>query len=37
MIDKANANKVKVGFKNVEFRIGEIEKMPIENDTWQML
>jgi len=33
MIDKANANKTKVGFTNVEFRLGEIENMPLENDT----
>jgi arsenite methyltransferase len=33
MIEKANANKIKVGFKNVEFRLGEIESMPLENDT----
>jgi len=32
MIDKANANKAKVGFTNVEFRLGEIEKMPFENN-----
>lgn len=32
MLDKANANKAKVGYKNVEFKLGEIEKMPIEND-----
>jgi len=33
MIEKANANKIKVGFKNVEFRLGEIESMPLENNT----
>jgi arsenite methyltransferase len=32
MLDKANANKAKVGYTNVEFRLGEIEKMPLEND-----
>jgi len=32
MLDKANANKTKVGFTNVEFKLGEIENMPIEND-----
>jgi arsenite methyltransferase len=32
MIDKANANNTKVGFTNVEFRLGEIEKMPFENN-----
>lgn len=33
MIDKANANNRKLGYKNVEFQLGEIENMPIENDT----
>ncbi len=33
MIDKANANKAKVGFTNVEFRLGEIENMPLDNNT----
>ncbi|MCW8804603.1 MAG: arsenite methyltransferase [Ignavibacteriaceae bacterium] len=33
MIDKANANKVKVGFKNVEFKLGEIESMPFEDNS----
>jgi len=32
MIDKANANKTKTGYTNVEFKIGEIESMPFEND-----
>ncbi|MBT8378289.1 MAG: arsenite methyltransferase [Ignavibacteria bacterium] len=32
MIDKANTNKAKVGFKNVEFKLGEIENMPLGND-----
>ena len=32
MIDKANQNKNKVGFSNVEFKLGEIEDMPLEND-----
>ena len=31
MIDKANANNVKLGFKNVEFHLGEIEAIPLEN------
>ncbi len=30
MIAKANANDAKLGFKNVEFKFGEIEDMPIE-------
>jgi SAM-dependent methyltransferase len=33
MIDKANANKAKVSFTNVEFKLGEIESMPLESDT----
>jgi arsenite methyltransferase len=33
MIDKAIANKIKSGFKNVEFKLGEIEDMPVESDT----
>jgi ubiquinone/menaquinone biosynthesis C-methylase UbiE len=33
MIDKANANNSKVGFTNVEFKLGEIENMPLENNS----
>ena len=33
MISKANINKDKLGYKNVDFRLGEIENMPIDNDT----
>ncbi len=33
MIAKANQNNAKLGFKNVEFRLGDIESMPIEKDT----
>ena len=29
MIEKANANAVKGGFQNVEFRLGEIEELPV--------
>jgi len=32
MIDKANNNNQKLGYENVEFHLGEIEKMPLEND-----
>ncbi len=32
MIEKANENKNKLGFKNVEFKLGDIEDMPIENE-----
>jgi arsenite methyltransferase len=33
MIEKARANAMKLGFTNVEFRLGDIESMPVENDT----
>ena len=33
MIEKANANKEKLGFKNVEFRLGEIEDMPVNSNS----
>jgi ubiquinone/menaquinone biosynthesis C-methylase UbiE len=32
MIDKANRNKEKLGLKNVEFRLGEIEQLPINKE-----
>jgi len=32
MIHKANANKFRVGFKNVEFKLGEIENIHTENN-----
>jgi len=32
MIDKARTNAEKLGFNNVEFRLGDIEKMPITSD-----
>ncbi|MCF8305124.1 MAG: arsenite methyltransferase [Ignavibacteriales bacterium] len=32
MIDKANRNNDKLGFKNVEFRLGDIEKLPVESE-----
>lgn len=31
MIDKANRNKEKLGFENVEFRLGDIEDMPLDD------
>ena len=31
MIDKANKNKNKLEFSNVEFKLGDIENMPLEN------
>ncbi len=32
MVAKANENKNKLGFNNVEFKYGEIEELPLEND-----
>ena len=33
MTDKAKENAEKYGYKNVEFRNGDIEKLPVENDS----
>ena len=33
MIGKAMANKLKVGYENVDFKLGEIENIPLENGT----
>jgi arsenite methyltransferase len=33
MIDRAEANKAKLGVGNVEFRFGEIEQMPVDDAT----
>jgi arsenite methyltransferase len=33
MIAKANANNAKLGFANVEFRLGDIEAMPVKDNT----
>jgi arsenite methyltransferase len=33
MIEKAKSNATKLGFKNVEFRLGDIDNMPIEDYT----
>lgn len=32
MIEKANINNAKLGYKNVEFHLGDIEQMPFENN-----
>lgn len=32
MIEKANINKSKLGYQNVEFHLGDIEQMPFENN-----
>jgi len=31
MIERANKNNQKLGYKNVEFKLGDIENMPLEN------
>ncbi|MGD1008018.1 MAG: methyltransferase domain-containing protein, partial [Ignavibacteriaceae bacterium] len=33
MIQKAEKNNEKLGYKNVEFKLGEIENIPLENST----
>jgi SAM-dependent methyltransferase len=33
MIEKARANKTKMGVENVEFRLGEIEHLPVADET----
>lgn len=33
MIEKAHANKAKMSIKNVEFQLGEIEHLPVADDT----
>ena len=33
MLEKARANQAKLGFKNVEFRLGEIEHLPVADAT----
>jgi SAM-dependent methyltransferase len=33
MIEKARSNVAKLGFANVEFRLGDIENMPVEDNT----
>jgi arsenite methyltransferase len=33
MLQKANQNKTKVDLSNVEFRLGQIEDLPVESDT----
>jgi ubiquinone/menaquinone biosynthesis C-methylase UbiE len=32
MIEKANSNKQKLGYNNVEFRLGDIERLPLEDN-----
>lgn len=33
MIEKADKNRAKIGYGNVEFRLGEIENIPVEDNT----
>jgi arsenite methyltransferase len=33
MVEKARANALKANYPNVEFRLGEIEKLPVENSS----
>jgi arsenite methyltransferase len=33
MIERAASNMVKQSYQNVEFRLGEIEKLPVDNET----
>ncbi len=33
MLEKARLNQVKMGFKNVDFRLGEIEHLPVADNT----
>ncbi len=33
MIKKANENKAKLGFGNIDFRLGDIENLPVEDNT----
>ncbi len=33
MLEKARANQVRLGFRNVEFRLGEIEHLPVADNT----
>lgn len=33
MIEKARANRARMGVENVEFRLGEIEHLPVENES----
>jgi SAM-dependent methyltransferase len=33
MIERARANAARLGYENVEFRLGEIERLPVEDDS----
>src|SRR4030042_1691394 len=34
MLEKVRANQAKLGFKNVEFRLGELEPLPVADTSW---
>jgi arsenite methyltransferase len=37
MIKKAKENAIKYGYNNVEFRLGDIENLPVENDSTDLI
>jgi len=37
MLAKANKNKAQLGYENVEFKLGEIENLPFENNTGDVI
>jgi len=37
MLEKARANQVKMGFKNVDFRLGEIEHLPVADNSMDVI
>jgi ubiquinone/menaquinone biosynthesis C-methylase UbiE len=37
MIEKANSNLIKTGFKNIEFIQGDIEEMPLPANTFDVV
>jgi arsenite methyltransferase len=37
MLEKARANQARMGFKNVEFRLGEIEHLPVADNTMDVI
>ncbi|MCX6763893.1 MAG: arsenite methyltransferase [Candidatus Moranbacteria bacterium] len=37
MVEKAKANAEKYGYKNVEFKLGEIEKLPVEDNAFDII
>ncbi|HLM83853.1 MAG TPA: arsenite methyltransferase [Candidatus Bathyarchaeia archaeon] len=37
MIEKARANAEKYGYKNIEFKLGDIEALPVENNSFDIV